>query len=200
MTAPRSTPNPATTTNPGKSSARVAHKRPLGWLPLALLVLLILLAALIALLVYLANDDDGDDSSQGAGVAASTSTAANPAPASLTVAGTDLLAQSSGPLGPRNGQPVAGTGRVQSVVSDEGFWVGDSATNRVFVFLTPEARKSNGESGFQVTDGQSVQITGELVALADAPSSAAGVTDDEGRSQLVRQAAFVRAETLALGA
>ena len=118
--------------------------------------------------------------------------------ASLAAEGEDLLAASGGSLVDRAGEAVTGTAQVESVVSDEGFWVGSSAQERVFVFLTPEARRSNGESGFQVIAGQTVELTGTLTALADAPEAAEGVTSDEGRSQLDAQGAFVSADSVTL--
>lgn len=60
MAQPTRTPNPATTDRPQRSSTRVARKRPLGWLPWALLGLLLLLLALILLGVRAARDDDGN--------------------------------------------------------------------------------------------------------------------------------------------
>jgi hypothetical protein len=212
MTTPKNTPNPATTTRPSKSSARVAHKRPLAWLPLALLALLALVIALIVLFIVLANRHDDNDSAAatstpsasaaaaGAQQNSSAGAAAAPAAASspLTVAGTDLLSLSAGSLADRAGQPVTGTALVQSVVSDEGFWVGGNTANRVFVHLTPAARQSNGESKFQVAAGQKVQLTGQMTALASAPTAAAGVTDAEGRGQLANQGALVQADNLTL--
>ena len=56
MTTPRTTPNPATSTRPTRSSERVAHKKPLGWLPWLLLLLLLLLLALVAYGVSEANE------------------------------------------------------------------------------------------------------------------------------------------------
>lgn len=47
MTQPTDTPNPATSTRPERSSKKVAHKKPLAWLPLALLALLALLVFLL---------------------------------------------------------------------------------------------------------------------------------------------------------
>lgn len=118
--------------------------------------------------------------------------------AALTADGQDLLAASGGSLAARAGQAVTGTAKVESVVSDEGFWVGNSAQERVFVFLTPEARKSQGESGFTVTAGQTVQLQGSMTGLAQAPQAGEGVTADEGRAQLEQQGAYVRADAVSL--
>ena len=118
--------------------------------------------------------------------------------ASLTADGQDLLAVAGSNLAARAGQSVTGTAEVQSVVSDEGFWVGNSAQERVFVFLTPEARKSQGESGFTVTAGQAVQLRGAMTALAQAPDAGEGATADEGRAQLEQQGAYIRADAVSL--
>ena len=118
--------------------------------------------------------------------------------ASLTADGQDLLAASGASFADRAGQSVTGTARVESVVSDEGFWVGSSPQERVFVFLTPQARRSQGESGFTVTAGQTVKMSGAVAALADTPEAAEGVTADEGRSQLDQQAAYVSADSVEL--
>ena len=64
MAEPRTTENPATQTRPERSSKRVAHKSPLGWLPWALLGLLALLLALVFLVIN-AIDDDGPDGPAG---------------------------------------------------------------------------------------------------------------------------------------
>ena len=142
-----------------------------------------------------------------AGGAASAAPEASAAPdagstgggASLTANGEDLLAAATGgSLAGRAGQAVTGTATVESVVSDEGFWVGSSAEDRVFVFLTPEARQSQGESGFQVTAGQTVQLEGAVTALEESPEVAEGVTADEGAEQLSTQAAYVRADSVVL--
>ncbi len=93
---------------------------------------------------------------------------------------------------------MTGTATVESVVSDEGFWVGSSRTERVFVHLTPQARKANGESPFQVRAGQTVQLTGRLVPAAEHPTPLRDVTDREGLGQIRQQGAYVSADTIRL--
>lgn len=142
---------------------------------------------------------------------AATAPAAGPSPATaapaatagatdaeLTVGDQDLLALAAADLTANADQAVTGTATVESVVADEGFWVGRDTTNRVFVYLTPEARKANGESGFQVTQGQTIKLTGTLLSAAGSPASLTGVTDSEGLAQLTTQGAFVNADTVAL--
>lgn len=81
---------------------------------------------------------------------------------------------------------------VESVVANEGFWVGTSATDRIFVFLTPAARGTSGESPFTVQAGQKVELTGTLKALSGEPSSL-GVDESEGASTLRSQGHYVEA-------
>ena len=242
MTTPRPTPNPATSTHPERSSKRVAHKKPLGWLPWALLLGLLGLLALVFLIIN-AVDDDGPDGpagdslgqvsgSDGSGIngqdgdgtvplpgaasgpsaptdvqptrgagaqptqpAAGTGTGAD---AQLKVGQQDLLALSGGSLADQVGQPVTGSTKVESVVSDEGFWAGSSPAERTFIYLTPEARKANGESKFQVRAGQTVNVTGTLETPQSAPKAVAGVTAAEGLDQLTKQGALVSAATVEL--
>ncbi len=254
MTSPRTTPNPATESRPERSSQKVARKKPLAWLPWALLGLLAALLGLV-LLVVNAIDDDGPDgaagdqlgqiNSNGSGIngqngrgqiagtetgsqpsaqqpsaqqpsaqqpsaqqpsAAQPSGAAGTAPTAAAGAGApelrvgdqDLLRLAGGSLTGTTGQPMTGTARVESVVSDEGFWVGSSTTDRVFVHLTPQARKANGESPFQVRAGQSVQLRGQLVPVASNPAPLRDVTDREGLGQIQQQGAYVNADDVRL--
>ena len=99
-------------------------------------------------------------------------------------AGTDAAAA----LGGLAGQPVTATGaRVLSVPADEGFWLGTSETERVWVQLTGEA----GESPYQVQEGDLVDFEGTVEAHDAAFAEQAGVDDAEGAQQLVDQAAHL---------
>ncbi|MDQ3979753.1 MAG: hypothetical protein M3314_09395 [Actinomycetota bacterium] len=86
---------------------------------------------------------------------------------------------------------------VESVVADEGFWVGTSASDRIFVFLTPAARGTPGESPFTVRAGQRVELRGTLRALSGEPSSL-GVDEPEGASVLRSQGHYVEATSVRL--
>lgn len=197
---------------------------PLAWLPWAALAAIAALV-LLSLLAVNAVDDDGPDgpagdsvgqarASDGSGVngedgdgratadasdAQGTDAGAGGGAPGLTAGDRDLLGLAAGgSLAGAVGQPVNGTAQVESVVSDEGFWVGSSPTERVFVFLTPQARRSSGESGFRVTAGQTVSLQGSTVAIGDLPDAVAGVAEDEGLQQLRQQGALVRADGVAL--
>lgn len=195
----------------GSTSRRTDRKAPLAWLPWLLLGLLLLTLLATALLLKAA---DGTGASSGADSAASSQAdaqtgaqgdaqAGGQAPggeagAPLSAGGTDLLAVPGGRVGDLAGERASGTARVESVVADEGFWVGSDATRRVFVFLTPEARRSAGESGFQVEAGQTVSVEGTVQPSSAEFAQAAGVTDAEGSRQLVTQGGFVEATEVRL--
>lgn len=117
----------------------------------------------------------------------STSTAVGGVGATLTAAGKPLLPLSlsapSGDLSTYAGQSVRAAGvTVQSVPADEGFWVGDSETDRVWVQLVGE-----GESPYEVKAGDQVQFTGELVPNPGSFADTAGLVAGEGAAQLTRQ-------------
>ncbi len=91
-------------------------------------------------------------------------------------------------LGGLTGQPVTATGvRVLAVPADEGFWLGTSETERVWVQLTGEA----GESPYQVQEGDLVDLEGTVEAHDAAFPEQAGVDDAEGAQQLADQAAHL---------
>ncbi len=91
-------------------------------------------------------------------------------------------------LGGLTGQPVTATGvRVLAVPADEGFWLGTSETERVWVQLTGEA----GESPYQVQEGDLVDLEGTVEAHDAAFPEQAGVDDAEGAQQLADQASHL---------
>jgi hypothetical protein len=194
----------------------------LGWLPWALLGLLALLALGIWGLIAALGDDD-DDEATGAvqsEAEATAAPAADPAPpaagapaptttvagaagagaaggASLTANGQDVLGLAGDPavLAGLAGGAVTGRAPVESVVSDEGFWVGNSPEQRVFVFITEAARGTQGESPFQVQPGQIVEITGTMQPATTLPQD---LEDADGRAQLETQGFLVAADALTL--
>ena len=86
------------------------------------------------------------------------------------------------------GQPVTGTGvQVLSVPADEGFWVGTSDQQRVWVQLTGEA----GESPYQVKEGDTVDFEGTVVAHDQSFAGEVGVDEAAGAAQLSTQANHV---------
>lgn len=126
--------------------------------------------------------------------------AASPAPGagpagdagSLTTGGAALLplaqaVDADGSLATRAGQQVTGDGvLVESVPADEGFWVGISVTDRIWVQI-----EGAGESPYRVRPGDRVSFTGQLVANPEGFASQSGVDAAEGAEQLDRQAAHI---------
>jgi RNA polymerase sigma factor (sigma-70 family) len=87
------------------------------------------------------------------------------------------------PLSRYAGTTVQARGvRVQQVTADEGFWVGTSARDRVWVQLT-----GTRESGFRVEPGHNVAFTGRMVENAGNFAQRAGVTPREGAGLLEQQ-------------
>jgi hypothetical protein len=112
-----------------------------------------------------------------------------PAPGSLEAGTTSLFDAAKGDQGLIDlvGQTATGYAvRVQSVAADEGFWVGASATDRVWVQLT-----SNTESAITITEGQLLDLSGPVVSHGSDYAKKAGVTADEGADQLTHEAAHL---------
>ena len=173
-------------------------------LPAWLLPLVMAVLAVLAVLLLLSRCGGGSSGT------AATATTATPTPATATSApdpsptadagsgagGTSgtitangktmlpLAGGSSTSLAAYAGQDVKTTSvMVQSVPADEGFWVGSSASNRVWVQLTGRA----GESPYQVKTGDLVTFTGAVTKNVSGFAAKAGVTPEEGRSQLTGQ-------------
>ena len=107
----------------------------------------------------------------------------------LVAGGQDLLQAVAGgdaaaALGGVAGETATATGvQVLSVPADEGFWVGASETDRVWVQLTGEA----GESPYQVQEGDAVDFEGTVVAHDQAFAGEVGVDEAAGAGQLTEQ-------------
>ena len=177
------------------------------WLILALVALV-----LLALLLLSQCGDDEEDSTAGsdptgtttsssamspsAGASSSASGSATGATAAatggsgtLTAGGQVVLPATgggalNGSLSRYDGQDAVANGvEVQSVPADEGFWVGTSETDRVWVQLVGQA----GESAYQVRAGDLVDFEGTMKSHAAGFAAEVGVTDDEGAQQLSAQ-------------
>ena len=187
----------------GARSVGGERRTPLRWLPwlgLALLALLALIAFLIVRNAGDAGDKPGlDFTNDRVGRATESGGASSGDQGTLTVGDRSLLPLSAaGPVVGLSGQAVSGEAVVvESVVADEGFWVGSSASDRIFVLLLPEARGSGGESPFQVRAGQRVELVGRLRPV---PTNLAGlgVDDAEGAAQLRSQGQYIEANSVRL--
>ena len=179
-------PRPDTT---GATRAADARSRRPWWL-WALLALL----ALAILLFALAQCGNSTDPASTTAPAPSNAPAGSAAAGqgSLTADGTSLLpvAQGAGPNGELTfqvGKTATAQGvLVQSVPADEGFWVGTSETERVWVQLS-----GIDESGYVVQQGDRVDFTGQVTAHDPGFATQVGVDAAEGADQLDQQAAHI---------
>ena len=100
------------------------------------------------------------------------------------------------PLSRYAGTTVLARGvRVQQVAADEGFWVGTSERDRVWVQLT-----GTRESGFRVEPGDKATFAGRMVENSGNFSERAGLAPQEGAGLLEQQGYHieVRADRLRL--
>ena len=194
---------PAARTQPVEEGRR--RRGGLGWLVPTLGLLLL---GLLALALYFALRDDGNDegrtggnaaaqeqqqqdgsgSAAGDGSAGGASGSAGAGAGTLTAGGRSLLpVPSATMLSGMTGQQVTGTSvPVESVVSDEAFWVGTSEQDRVFVRL-----ERGSESPFQVRAGENVSFTGVLTKANAGLAGELGVAEAEGARLLARQGSYV---------
>jgi hypothetical protein len=108
----------------------------------------------------------------------------------VTAAGANLLGAATADLATHDGQAAAGRAvKVQSVPADEGFWVGASEQDRLWVQLTG----TGGESDYKVKEGDTIDFTGTVTKAAEGFAAKAGVTAAEGADQLTQQGYHISA-------
>jgi hypothetical protein len=157
---------------------RVEGTRGGGRRKLLPLLLGLLAAALLAiLLISLIGDDGGGGSDAGR----------------LNAGGAQLLPPPAGGLSGQVGETVTGTDVVvQAVNGNEGFFVGSSTKDRVYVEWGGDVGE-NEASRFQPQEGDKVNLTGPLQAAG--PEQLRKLKLSEADAQLVRsQGAFVNAD------
>ena len=103
----------------------------------------------------------------------------------LTGGGRTLLPVDGSPLG--TGPVEAVDVAVESVPSDEGFWIGDGPGRRLWVRLL-----GGGESGVAIRPGDRLSFAGQAVAVPAGYLDAAGVTQAEGAAELREQGVLVQ--------
>ncbi|WP_138758823.1 hypothetical protein [Modestobacter altitudinis] len=175
---------------------------------MALLVAGLVLAVvlLLLLLARCGGEEPAGGSAAGAGATtpagsappASTSVSrASGRPSSLVAADGTAVLDPAAPADPTvvlsrvSGQTVTGTAvQVLSVPADEGFWIGRSTSQRLWVQLTGPA----GGSPDPVRQGDLVDLTGTVVAHDAGFAAAAGVDDAGGAAQLVAQGQHVEVD------
>lgn len=107
--------------------------------------------------------------------------ASAPAPAAISIEGSDPSTLSPDALRALAGRPVTVRSAVVSAVpADEGFWLEDDAGGRFWVELT-----TGGESPIAVEPGERVSFTGTLVETAEGEPGRAGLDPAEGAAELL---------------
>jgi hypothetical protein len=162
-----------------RGARRVEGTRGGGRRKLLPLLLGLLLAALLAILLIslIGGDDDGGGSDAG----------------QLNAGGAQLLPPPAGGLSGQVGETVTGKDvLVQAVNGNEGFFVGSSMKDRVYVEWGGDVGE-NEPSKFQPQEGDKVNLTGPLQAAG--PEQLRKLKLSEADAQLVRsQGAFVNAD------
>ena len=171
----------------GAVLARPTGGRRRGWLPwlLALIALIVLAALLLALL---SGDDDGDRKS-----GASRSQAAT---ARLTVDDQSILPLPQSGLRPLVGKDTVGSGLVvQKIVGGDGFWVGESPQDRLYVEYGGGAGKTEG--GFHPDRvGQRVDFDGPVRAAPADPAQTLNLAAGDA-ARVKAQGGYVNANSVA---
>ena len=162
------------------------------------LLLLLVTALLVVGLVALSRR--GDDVATAPATSQGAVAAAEPQGSGRLVAGDVSLlplseaADAGGSLARYSGQQVrADAVLVESVPADEGFWVGTSATDRVWVQLAVSA-----ESPIRVETGDAVSFVGILRPLPATFAEDVGLTREEGAQQLADQGQYVAVDAAAV--
>lgn len=162
-----------------RGARRVEGTRGGGRRKLLPLLLGLLVAALLAILLIslIGGDDDGGGSDAGR----------------LNAGGAQLLPPPAGGLSGQVGQTATGKDVVvQAVNGNEGFFVGSSTNDRVYVEWGGDVGE-NEASRFQPQKGDKVNLTGPLQAAG--PEQLRKLKLSEADAQLVRsQGAFVNAD------
>jgi hypothetical protein len=181
---------PASGARSAGAGAGTHRRRGLGWLwaLLGLLALGLLIAALAG--AFSSGDDKSGDQSSGGGAAAG---------AGLAAGGTALLPPPADGLKPLVGKSASADDViVQSVVKNaenpdamEGFWVGSSKTDRVYVEWGGDVGAD--ESDFRPKVGEHVRLTGPVRPAPANPERTLNL--DAADAQLVRsQGGYVNAD------
>jgi hypothetical protein len=162
-----------------RGARRVEGRSGGGLRKLLPLVLGLLLALLLAVLLISLIGSDDDKSSSDAG--------------QLTAGNAQLLPPPAGGLSTQVGETTTGKDAlVQSVNGNEGFFVGSSTKDRVYVEWGGDVGE-NEASQFQPQKGDKVNLTGPLQAAG--PKQLEKLKLSEADAQLVRsQGAFVNAD------
>ena len=167
-----------------------------------LLAALLLIGAIILLAALLGGDDEPSTAGQTSPATRTTpaddSTADSAAPSAAgggtLTAGEASLLPVPEDVGQYVGQDAEGQGvEVQSVVGNEGFWVGTSQTDRVYVEYGGDVGED--EARFRPEVGDVVDLDGPVRPAPEDPAQTLNLEDADAE-QVRTQGAYVNAETV----
>lgn len=202
-----STPRRGTGNQTGARSVGDHDKKGGGWWKWLLALLLLLLALFLLLSLLDGDDDDKEQSTTAAQTASPTATEPSADPSAsagagagaggtLTADGTALLPVPVAGLTDFAGQAGEGKGvEVQSVVQDEGFFVGTSDTDRVYVEYGGDVGDDETD-GFTPKVGDKVDLTGPVRPAPEDPASTLNLSDAADADLVTQQGAYVNADTV----
>ena len=182
--------------NPGAYSVGDRDRKG-GWWKW-LLALLAVLAVLALLLLLLNGGDDEESASSGAATTATqpndSASAASTDGGSLTAEGASLLPVAADGLSTYVGRQAEGQQvRIQAVVEDEGFFVGTSDTDRVYVEYGGDVGEN--EQQFVPEVGDVVNLTGPVRPAPEDPAQTLNL--DRADAQVVeQQGGYVNADSV----
>ena len=188
-----STPQPSPLTEERRVQAkqriddrREESSRRKGGIPLWVWIAGGLLVLLLAVMFFASRGSDDGDASGGAAGGAGVLEAGSTDLFSLAGTGGKKGTPDTERLRELEGSEVSADGvQVQSVVSDEGLWVGSGPKERFFVFLDVE-----GESGPDIKAGDSLSFSGELRPVPVDFKERFGLAKDGGAKQLRDQSFY----------
>jgi hypothetical protein len=171
----------------GRATGDERDRRRRGGIPWWVWLLGLLALGLIAFMIFAGGTDEP---SEGTGATGTEETSTGADAGALTAGSTNLLslAASGDDLSQYEGESVTDEGVVvESVVGDEAIWVGNSPTERLFVFLDLQ-----DESGPDINAGDRVDLSGTLEGVPSGFADELGVTADEGADQLEEQGSYIK--------
>ena len=185
--------------NRGATSAFDDDRKKRPWWLLALLAVIAIIA-LILLLRACGDDDGGDRAATTTETTQSVPDEAAPATpeggaGTLTAGGTALLPVEAATLREAVGQDATGERvRVQEVVPEEGFFVGTSETDRVYVeFGGDVGETEEGSNSYEPAEGDEVNLTGPVREAPAEPEQTLNLDADD--AALVReQGVYINAD------
>ena len=163
----------------------------LKWLLLGLLAV----AAVIALIALVSGGNDEGGGSASTQATAPTVEQPTPTAGTLSADGEELLPIPDGGASDLAGREAEGTGvEVVKINPGEGFWVGTSQEERVYVEYGGDVGETEeGSESFEPQVGDKVNLRGEVRPAPEEPEQTLNITDEQDARLVTQQGFFVNA-------